>query len=155
MKAISLWQPWASLWAVGRKRNETRHWPTNYRGPLLIHAAKTFCSDVPIELRDVLVDQFGIRWALDLPRGALVGICELEYCVRTEGITIDDDEAAQGNFSEGRFAWGARAARLFQRPIPYRGAQGFFDIPDHLVAEAAGIVGAFYVPPASPQGSLI
>jgi hypothetical protein len=27
VKALSLWQPWASLIAVGGKRIETRHWP--------------------------------------------------------------------------------------------------------------------------------
>ncbi|MBP0020973.1 MAG: ASCH domain-containing protein, partial [Cyanobacteria bacterium SBLK] len=31
-KAISLWQPWASLIAMGRKKFETRHWSTDYRG---------------------------------------------------------------------------------------------------------------------------
>lgn len=31
MKAISLWQPWASLMAVGAKRYETRSWGTLYR----------------------------------------------------------------------------------------------------------------------------
>ena len=40
MKAITLWQPWASLIAVGAKTIETRGWATNYRGPLAIHAAK-------------------------------------------------------------------------------------------------------------------
>lgn len=33
MKAISLWQPWASAIAVGAKRVETRSWATKYRGP--------------------------------------------------------------------------------------------------------------------------
>lgn len=40
MKAISLWQPWASLIAAGVKSIETRGWPTNYRGQIAIHAAK-------------------------------------------------------------------------------------------------------------------
>jgi len=40
IKAISLWQPWASAMALGFKKNETRHWATKYRGPLLIHAAQ-------------------------------------------------------------------------------------------------------------------
>lgn len=40
MKALTLWQPWASLIAVGAKTIETRGWATNYRGPLAIHAAK-------------------------------------------------------------------------------------------------------------------
>ena len=34
MKAISLWQPWASAVALGSKRVETRSWSTSYRGPL-------------------------------------------------------------------------------------------------------------------------
>ena len=40
MKALTVWEPWASLMACGRKNIETRSWPTNYRGPLLICAAK-------------------------------------------------------------------------------------------------------------------
>jgi len=40
MKALSLWQPWASAIALGSKRIETRGWATSYRGPLAIHAAK-------------------------------------------------------------------------------------------------------------------
>ncbi len=39
MKAITLWQPWASLVAIGAKTIETRSWATSYRGPLAIHAA--------------------------------------------------------------------------------------------------------------------
>ncbi len=40
MKAISIWQPWASLIAIGAKQIETRSWATGYRGLLVIHAAK-------------------------------------------------------------------------------------------------------------------
>lgn len=39
-RALSLWQPWASLIALGVKTIETRSWNTYYRGPLAIHAAK-------------------------------------------------------------------------------------------------------------------
>ena len=42
MKAITLTQPWATLVAIGAKRIETRSWPTKYRGPIAIHAAKGF-----------------------------------------------------------------------------------------------------------------
>src|SRR3546814_21127441 len=45
VKAISLWQPWASAIALGHKSIETRHWPTKYRGELAIHAAKRFGPD--------------------------------------------------------------------------------------------------------------
>lgn len=40
MKALSLWQPWATLIALGVKTIETRDWSTGYRGPLAIHATK-------------------------------------------------------------------------------------------------------------------
>lgn len=40
MKAISLTQPWATAIAVGVKQWETRSWPTGFRGPVAIHAAK-------------------------------------------------------------------------------------------------------------------
>lgn len=40
MKALTLWQPWASLWAHQLKINETRSWATTYSGPLAVHAAK-------------------------------------------------------------------------------------------------------------------
>jgi len=36
MKAISLWQPWATLIALGLKTVETRSWRMDYRGPLVI-----------------------------------------------------------------------------------------------------------------------
>jgi hypothetical protein len=39
-KALSLWQPWASLIVLGHKDKETRSWPTSYRGRLWIHATK-------------------------------------------------------------------------------------------------------------------
>lgn len=38
MKALSLWQPFASLVAFGVKTVETRSRATSYRGPLAIHA---------------------------------------------------------------------------------------------------------------------
>lgn len=51
MKAISLWQPWASLVAVGAKKIETRSWATKYRGSLAIHATKKW----NLELSEMLM----------------------------------------------------------------------------------------------------
>ena len=42
MKAISIHQPWASWIARGLKTIETRSWPTNYRGDLLIASTKKY-----------------------------------------------------------------------------------------------------------------
>jgi len=40
MKVLTLYQPYATLVAVGAKRIETRSWSTKYRGPLAIHVSK-------------------------------------------------------------------------------------------------------------------
>jgi len=45
MKAISIRQPWAWLIVHGGKDIENRSWETAYRGPLLIHAARTMIAD--------------------------------------------------------------------------------------------------------------
>jgi hypothetical protein len=66
LKAISMWQPWGSLWLSPAKRHETRHWQTRHRGRLLVHAAKKFIKDVDPDLRDILDDEFGGHWAMDL-----------------------------------------------------------------------------------------
>ena len=39
MKALTLYEPYATLVALNLKKIETRGWRTNYRGPLAIHAA--------------------------------------------------------------------------------------------------------------------
>ena len=40
VRILTLWEPWATLMAIGAKRIETRSWATRYRGPLAIHAAR-------------------------------------------------------------------------------------------------------------------
>lgn len=147
MKALSLWQPWASLWACGRKRYETRHWATPYRGALVVHAAKRICTDIDDVLREICEDEFGGHWAVDLPRGALIAVCNLVACLPTDRLLLDGDERHLGNFTTGRFAWDAQNMRELLRPIQFRGRQSLFDVPAEVVfgATAAPI----------PQASLL
>lgn len=156
MKAISLWQPWALLWVAGIKVHETRHWPTNHRGPLLVHAAKKLCRDVDAQLADILMRHFGTMWAKRMPRGALIGCVEIEDCVPTTAdpllYTVSDDERACGNWSPGRYAWRAQQAYRFCDPIPYIGRQGFFEVPTELVMPA--LAGGSIAAPPHPQGGL-
>ena len=144
MKAISLWQPWASLWARKRKIYETRHWATPYRGRLAVHAAKKLCTDISDELRAILEDEFGAHWALDLPRGALIATANLVRCYPTGSILdlglISKEEETQGDFTPGRYAW--RVANMIElpQPIPYNGRQSLFEVHDEV----------FGLPPAMP-----
>ena len=143
MKAISLWQPWASLWCSGIKICETRHWPTKHVGWLVVHAAKRIEHEHPQPLMDILDGEFGKHWGLDLPRGAIVGRVRLIGCQPTAEIyystsrafknEADQDDFYCGDFTPGRFAWRAQTFETFKEPIPYRGAQGFFEVPDAIL----------------------
>lgn len=142
MKALSLWQPWASLWACGRKEYETRGWRVAMQAagavPIAVHAAKTMASEIHRELRDILDARFGKNWWRELPRGCLIGCGELVECVATEARrpAIGADELQQGNWAPGRFAFRLAQARLFAEPVPWRGAQGLFEVPDAVIAAA-------------------
>lgn len=149
MKCLSLWQPWATLMAIGAKRIETRSWETLYRGPLAIHAAKKWnreledmCHTEPF--RRVLMAErpnaggmFHDEDALKaiLPFGAIVAVVRLVDCAYIEPRTtpIERDERAFGDYTHGRFAWQTTGLRKLAEPIPFRGAQGLFDIPDDLI----------------------
>ena len=137
-KAISLWQPWASLWVSGIKIHETRHWPTKHRGWLAVHAAKRIEHDGHSQrLNDILDSEFGGHWGMKLPSGAIVGRVFLVDCKPTDSMTFQTEMAKDdyecGNFAPGRFAWEASVFEAFPKPIPYRGAQGMFTVPDEIM----------------------
>lgn len=113
MKAITLYQPYASLIAVGVKTIETRSWSTPYRGLLAIHAAKTvpeewedegddLCRRFKNELGDrVLGDSKSLFGGAVLPRSAIVAVAKIDACLPTDD-TFDDegylfDVAAEGD----------------------------------------------------------
>jgi hypothetical protein len=93
VKVITLTQPWASLVACRTKTIETRSWSTNYRGPLAIHAAKTWNNEAKAMLVSPGMRQLPAagslraagfhwtkdrrRWYTDLPFGSIVATCYL------------------------------------------------------------------------------
>lgn len=149
LKAISLWQPWASLWAAGIKIHETRSWPTKHRGLLAVHAAKRRDLSGIVLWKELWTGRnserlrgygpYFMRSFGSLPKGAIVGIVEIADCSRTEdcGVGISRPDYLLGNFEPGRYAWRAQKAHLFQQPIPCKGRQGFFnvEIPDAQLSE--------------------
>ncbi len=92
MKALTIWQPWASLIATGEKIYETRSWPTKYRGPIAIHAAKKDPAKVPITPG---LDKYGRNdkspWIF-LPTGCVIATGELVnvwHIVHNPGLNVD------------------------------------------------------------------
>lgn len=149
LKAISLWQPWASLWVSKNKRHDTRHWSTNHRGRLQVHAAKKFVKDVDSDLDDILSSEFGGHWGMELPTGAIIGMVDLVDIISTNTLyggafnpefskLTDDDriDIECGDFSPDRFGWRRGTYWVFREPVPYKGHQGLFNVPHAVVADA-------------------
>lgn len=150
MRAISLWQPWASLWLTPcAKIHETRSWPTSHRGPLAVHASKKVV--LPTEMNATLfaeiVDALGfidrskpadpeeaVRRYLSLPRGGVIGVVEIEDCYPTDRGTGLLSDLRFGNWDAGRFAWRRSPnVKVLSEPVYCRGFQGIWTLPDNLL----------------------
>lgn len=134
MKALTVWQPWASLLAQGVKRHETRSWTTDYRGRLAIHAAKRVPRTRELRLPGMVTAMLdaGLRdeddWSggWELPLGKVLAVAELVdvHEVDQELVhRISDRERRLGDFSRGQYAWELEIVRRLDPPVPVRGNQ--------------------------------
>jgi hypothetical protein len=145
VKALTLTQPWATLVAIGANVIETRDWPTKYRGPFAIHAAKGFPPDARAlcrkhPFRDALAAA-GYASADALPRGAIVATVNLESLLvcgpstlkeiraRSKRGELPPYEADFGDFSDGRYGFVLGDVCRVEPPVPTRGMLGFWEVP--------------------------
>jgi activating signal cointegrator 1 len=154
MKAISLWQPWASLWLTDAKIHETRHWGTSHRGRLAVHAAKRKIDAMdgdPVD--EICNSMFGNHWGQDLPFGAIIGVVNLTDCRQMKFTAPEhQDDMECGNWDDERFAWRRGEIIKLPNPIPYRGQQGIFTVPDEIVLAAIKTASAVTSQQHSHQG---
>jgi hypothetical protein len=150
MKAITLWQPWASLIAVGAKKVETRSWPTSYRGRIAIHAATRSINSVIKELfplwqwsyapdyQEKIQFEQAVNAALKesslslykLPTGVIVATADLIGCQEIYESTYlkqTKQELMFGNWTPGRYAWQLANICQVEDPIPAKGKQGLWE----------------------------
>lgn len=132
MKALTLWEPWASLVAREHKRVETRIWSTKYRGPLAIHAAKVLppewlgasrhSPEFQGYVARTMPEYFG-RGAKAMPLGCVLCVVNLvsieETAVVRDGLS--EQELTFGNYEDGRYAWFFEMIEVFETPIPAKG----------------------------------
>lgn len=116
--ALSIRQPWAWLIVNGHKDVENRDWPTQFRGPLWIHAGKTEDRE-QYAAAARMAEEVGIGLppidALDY--GGIVGKAVLHDCV---------------TFSDSHWFVGEHGFLLRDsKPLPFvpcRGMPGFFNV---------------------------
>jgi hypothetical protein len=114
LPCISIKQPWAHLILHGTidgriKDVENRTWATAYRGPLLIHAAKTRDPDCPETTSR----------AAPIVSGAIIGAVILYDCTQTHHSSWHH---------AGCWGFYLSDPTPFAVPVPYRGQLGIFDV---------------------------
>jgi hypothetical protein len=117
MKAISIKQPWASLIVEGIKPVENRTRPWKHKGPLAIHASKTFTHYFPKWLLNTNERAANVVEESKLLRGGIIGSVNMVDCV-----TSHDSE-----FFFGPYGY------VFEDPkkcdlIPWKGKQGVMNV---------------------------
>lgn len=141
MKAFTVYQPYAFAIVAGLKGYEIRPRRTNIRGRVAVHAGKKDALSVirerdAEEQREILKNiyrYFGITDGavkrLRAEAGAVIGTVEIVDCVPIEEIvnSISPLERALGDYSPGRFAWVMKDPVRFEKPIPARGNQGWWN----------------------------
>lgn len=118
--ALSVRQPWASLLVWGLKTIEIRSWSTNYRGHLLIHAAK--------KVDEKAMKRFQINNPLV---GALIGTVELikiEQFTESMWNDLGDLHLDIGSFPAGMYAWYMTNPKPLEKPLLYKGDRGLFPV---------------------------
>jgi hypothetical protein len=139
MKAITIWQPYASLIILGEKRYETRSWKATHRGTLAIHAGvkdnmalRILCGQEPFKS---ILAAHGIPDFDALPRGCVLGTVTLEDCIITDLLPPDaltECEQSFGDFSPGRYAWRLSNPTPLVVPQKVMGGRSIFVLPDLL-----------------------
>jgi len=124
MYALSIKQPWASLILAGIKPVENRTWSTSYRGPLLMHASKTW---------DKRGAEFIIEKHPELKKF-------IESSKKTTGFLgqatmTDCVKEHHSEWFDGPYGFVFIKPMEFQNPIPYKGQLGIFYVPEKVMEE--------------------
>lgn len=127
MKALSIRQPWAWLIINGGKDIENRSWKTNFRGRVLVHAAKGMTlaeyEDASLRVAMAINPRIQIPAFEVLARGGIIGSVEIVDCVQKS-----DSPWFMGPYG---FVLCNREPLHFQ---PLKGALGFFNVSDEVMA---------------------
>ncbi len=130
MRALSVRAPWWWFILRGGKDIENRSWPTNFRGRVLLHCGKWWNEE---EVREDLLDIERIVGALHMPvahpdlwlkpsLGCIVGSVEIVDCV----------SESKSPWFFGEFGFVLANPVALATPIPFKGALGFFEVPDDV-----------------------
>jgi len=120
MKAISLQPPWGLIVCANLKDCENRDWRSNFTGEVYIHQSKKWDRDAMDTI--MRVDRNVYIWLMNRMEMAqwygIIGKTTFGKCT----------DYIQSRWFFGKFAYPCSNGFLFDKPIPYRGQLGFFEV---------------------------
>lgn len=132
MKALSIKQPWAWLICAGYKDVENRSWRTDFRGRIYVHAGKKADEVVWADVfRGRVADVDSIFRAMresNKPEqlGAIIGEVDIVGCKFRFG--EENDNLYSPWHVPGQYGLILKNPVLYDKPIPYKGQLGFFEV---------------------------
>lgn len=133
LHALSVHQPWASALVAGPKDVENRPWRPTWLPPdglwLAIHATKR-----PIDGRDL--DAVRSLWPAarqraHWPTGAILGLVHVDRVVDLRA----EPHALRSPWAVGPLCWHVDRRIALEDPLPCRGQQGLWLVPEHLLRQ--------------------
>lgn len=149
LACLSVRQPWASLLVHFIKPIENRAWYCAHRGPIVIHAGRTWKADEEAAYRELLqiaVD-LGDRHRQDVLfqsrslLGGFVGAINMVDCIDEKTWYARGGRPYDGRHEwfTGPFGFRSDRAQAFPELVPYKGMQGLFRVPRHHVPYALAV----------------
>lgn len=130
MKALSVRAPWWWFILHGGKDIENRDWPTSFRGTVYVHSSKWWSlqqvREDSMEAVNISDESGGgdsseIKWTqMKAMGGCIVGTVDIVDCV----------SKSDSPWFFGRYGFVLANPVAFEKPIPCKGALGFFTVPE-------------------------
>lgn len=137
--ALSISRPWTTAILRHGKNVENRSWQTNYRGPIYLHAAKSW--DPAAAPFDIAVNRLslseGMRLAIDEPSRHPTGIVAVARLTGICSVWPDGRGPCDCGAwaARGQYHWQLAGVVALPEPVPCRGFQGLW-WPHHRLDEA-------------------
>ena len=152
MKALTLQQPWASLFACGAKKYIVKPYEIDYRGKIAIYSANinpasVFYYGLDIDIQSKMWEALrGIKVSscVDLPIGCIIAFADIVWCARVlinpidhvrhflgqdDGLAvcIDGNELLFDNWIAGNYVMEFENVVMLNEPIIMQGKDGLWD----------------------------
>jgi len=152
MKAISLWQPWATLVALKLKTIETRthdRFKSLWGERIAFQAAMKFDIDNYWRIFEMLISKhmtetqaLGVINSSRMFAGKILctaTVLNARWVHKSDGDMQEDWKKQALCEVAGKYCLFLGDIKILKKPIPYKGRQGIFNVPDEVINVGSGL----------------